>query len=245
MIGHIEALYRYPVKSMAGERLEAADLGWHGIEGDRRLAVRKLEDRGGFPFLIASKLAELLLFTPVRHEDASEGALPSHVRMPGGQELAILGDELAAEIARRHGSPVQMMHMRQGIFDDASISVISGDTVQEVCRLASVPPDVRRFRPNILVRLQHEAAFQEDAWVGGELTFGAGEAAPSIAVTQRDVRCSMVNLDPDTARPAPEVMKAVVRANQNNAGVYGTVTRAGRLTVGQSIFLRFANASGR
>jgi hypothetical protein len=48
----------------------------------------------------------------------------------------------------------------------------------------------------------------------------------------------MVNLDPDSARPAPEVLKAVVRANRNNAGIYGTVTRTGRLAVGQSIFLR-------
>ena len=50
----------------------------------------------------------------------------------------------------------------------------------------------------------------------------------------------MVNLDPDSASPAPEVMKAVVRANQNNAGIYGAVTRVGRLAVGQAIFLRGA-----
>jgi hypothetical protein len=56
----------------------------------------------------------------------------------------------------------------------------------------------------------------------------------------RDERCSMVNLDPDTASPAPEVMKAVVRANQNNAGIYGAVTRIGRLAVGQTILLRAA-----
>ena len=54
----------------------------------------------------------------------------------------------------------------------------------------------------------------------------------------RDVRCSMVNLDPDSARSAPEVLKAVVRARQNCAGVYATVTRTGRLDVGQAIFLR-------
>jgi hypothetical protein len=53
----------------------------------------------------------------------------------------------------------------------------------------------------------------------------------------RDVRCSMVNLDPDSASPAPEVLTAVVRANQNNAGIYGTVTRIGRLAVGESILL--------
>jgi uncharacterized protein YcbX len=44
-IGHVEAIFRYPVKSMAGEPLEAAELGWHGLEGDRRLALRRLEER--------------------------------------------------------------------------------------------------------------------------------------------------------------------------------------------------------
>jgi hypothetical protein len=48
----------------------------------------------------------------------------------------------------------------------------------------------------------------------------------------------MVNLDPDSASPAPEMLKAVVRANQNNAGIYGAVTRIGRLAVGQTIFFR-------
>ena len=47
----------------------------------------------------------------------------------------------------------------------------------------------------------------------------------------------MVNFDPDSARAAPEVLKAVVRANQNHAGIYGTVTRIGRLAVGQAVFL--------
>jgi hypothetical protein len=50
----------------------------------------------------------------------------------------------------------------------------------------------------------------------------------------------MVNLDPDSASPAPEVLKAVVRANHNNAGIYGAVTRIGRLAVGQTIRLRAA-----
>jgi hypothetical protein len=79
--------------------------------------------------------------------------------------------------------------------------------------------------------------FQEDEWLGRVLSFGEGDDAPAIAVTMRDVRCSMVNLDPDSARLAPEVLKAVVRANQNNAGIYGTVTRIGRLAVGQRIIL--------
>jgi hypothetical protein len=77
------------------------------------------------------------------------------------------------------------------------------------------------------------------------LSFGEGDDAPAIAVTMRDVRCSMVNLDPDSASPSPEVLKAVVRANQNNTGIYGAVTRIGRLAVGQTIRLRSRYTTAR
>jgi uncharacterized protein YcbX len=91
------------------------------------------------------------------------------------------------------------------------------------------------------VRSLRSVAFQEDEWLGGVLSFGEGDDAPAVTVTTRDVRCSMVNLDPDSAKPAPEVLKAVVRANQNNAGIYATVIRTGRLMVGQAIMLHSAD----
>jgi uncharacterized protein YcbX len=241
-IGQVEAIFRYPVKSMAGERLEVANLGWQGLDGDRRLAFRRMEDRSWFPWLVASRLPDLLRFVP--HGDhGAQGDLPTHVRTPEGEELPVFGEELAAEVGRRYGSPVEMMQMKHGLFDDASISVIASDTVQEIGRLAGRSLDVRRFRPNVVVRLLRPVPFQEDEWVGGLLSFGEGEDAPAIAVTMRDLRCSMVNLDPDSASSAPEVMKAIVRANQNNAGIYGTVTRIGRLAVGQKVLLRAATAN--
>jgi uncharacterized protein len=226
---------------MAGERLEAARLGWHGIEGDRRLALRRIDDRSEFPWLRVSKLPELLLFAPRRSEDDADGNLPTHVRTPEGQEMPVFSEDLALEVGRRYGAPVQMMQLKQGIFDEASISVIASDTVREIGHLAGQSLDVRRFRPNVLVRSLRSIPFQEDEWVGGVLSFGEGDDAPAIAVTMRDVRCSMVNPDPDSARPAPEVLKAVVRANENNAGVYGVVTRIGRLAVGQTILLHTPN----
>jgi uncharacterized protein YcbX len=128
--------------------------------------------------------------------------------------------------------------LKHGIFDDASISIIASDTVREIGRLSGRSADVRRFRPNIVVRLLQSAPFQEDEWVGGALSFGEEDTAPAVTVTTRDVRCSMVNLDPDTASSAPEVLKAIVRANQNNAGIYGAVTRIGRLAVGQVVLIR-------
>jgi uncharacterized protein YcbX len=243
-IGQVEALYRYPVKSMGGERLEVAELGWHGLEGDRRLAFRRLDDRSGFPWLSASKLPELLLFAPQRNGDGTPEEIPTHVRTPDGDVMPAFGEDLAAEVGRRHGAPVQMMQLKHGTFDEATISVIATDTVGEITRLAGQPPDVRRFRPNVVVRLLRLGAFQEDAWVGGMLSFGDGDDAPAIAVTMRDVRCSMVNFDPDTAAPAPEMLKAVVRVHQNTAGIYGAVTRTGRLAVGQTMFLRTATEKG-
>lgn len=242
-IGEVEAIYRYPVKSMAGERLESAELGWHGLEGDRRLALRRVGGRGGMPWLTASKLPGLVLFTPLCREDGIQDDLPTHIRTPEGEDLPLFGEELSKEIERRCGTPVEMTHLRHGIFDDASISLIATDTVCEIGRLSGVRLDARRFRPNIVVRLLRSGPFQEDAWLESTLCFGAGDDAPAIAVTMHDLRCSMVNIDPDSATSTPEVMKAIVRANQNNAGIYGIVTRTGRIAVGQAVFLREAHES--
>jgi uncharacterized protein len=243
-IGHVEALFRYPVKSMRGEQLEVADLGWHGLEGDRRLAFRRVEDRSEMPWLTASRLPELVRFTPCRTDGAQHG-LPTHVRTPDGQEMPVFSEDLAAEIGRRYGAPVQMMQLKNGIFDDACISVIASETVEEIGRLAGLSLDVRRFRPNLVVRLLRPGPFQEDKWLDGVLTFGEETDAAAVGVTMRDVRCSMVNLDPDSARPAPEVLKAIVRVNDNNAGVYAAVTRIGKLAVGQSIFLAAATGNSK
>ena len=240
-IGHVEALFRYPVKSMGGERLEVAKLGWYGLEGDRRLAFRRTNDRSGMPWLTASKLPDLILFAPYRHEDSGQGDLPTHVRTPEGEEMPVFGEDLATEIGRRYGAPVQMMQLNHGIFDEAGLSVIASDTVSEIGRLAGRSLDVRRFRPNVVVRLLRPVPFQEDEWLGGVLSFGEGDDAPEVTVTMRDVRCSMVNLDPDSASSAPEVQKAVIRAHRNTAGIYGAVTRTGRLAVGQPILLRTAD----
>ena len=233
-IGQIEAIFRYPVKSMRGQPLETATVGWHGLAGDRRLAFRRLEERGEFPWLTASRLPELILFTPQPRDGET---LPTHVRTPEGEDLPVFGEALAADIGRRYGAPVEMMQLKHGVFDEGIISVITSETVREIGRLAGRSADIRRFRPNIVVRSTRAVPFEEDDWVGGVLTFGDADDAPAIAVTLRDERCVMINFDPDGDRSAPELLKAVVRAHQNTAGVYATVTRRGRLAVGQTIAL--------
>jgi uncharacterized protein len=210
-IGQVEAIFSYPVKSIGGERLEEAQMCWHGLEGDRRLSFRRMDDRGGLPWLTTSKLPELVLFAPLRREGNAQGELPTQSAHSGwrrdGGLRGRLGDGSRTPVRGSRGD--EAWHLRRG----EHLGVAS-ETVSEIARVAGTSPDVRRFRPNVV---------------------GEGGDAPAITVTMRDVRCSMVNLDPDLARVAPEALKAVVRANC--AGIYGTVIRVGQLAVGQSIVL--------
>jgi uncharacterized protein YcbX len=247
-LGRISAIFRYPVKSMAGQLLEVARLGWHGIEGDRRLAFRRLADNSGFPWLTASKLPELLLYKPFGFDTNTAELLPTHVRTPDGTEYELRSDELREELSNRYGSGLELMNLKHGIFDEACISVISLGTVHSVARESGRGEDLcdlRRFRPNVVIETASAEPFEEDRWVGRTLMFSEGNSGaapratptPVIGVTMRDERCVMVNFDPDTAERDSEVMKTVVRMNENCAGVYGTVVRAGELRVGQVVTL--------
>jgi uncharacterized protein len=235
-LGHISALFRYPIKSMAGVRLDSAKLGWHGIEGDRRLAFRRLADRGAFPWLTASRLPKLLLYRPIGRQDTTGEPLPTHVRTPDGREYGLADEALRKEIATRHRADVELMQLRDGIFDEAAVSVIAWGTMRSIAREVGHDADVRRFRPNVVIDTKDAQPFEEDRWVGKILEFGSEGAA--ISVTMRDKRCVMMNLDPDTAEANAEVMKTVIRMNENHAGVYGTVVRTGELRVGQVVGLR-------
>ena len=247
-LGRVSAIFRYPVKSMAGELLDVAKLGWHGIEGDRRFAFRRLADKSGFPWLSASRLPQLLLYKPLRLDSNANNEngepLPTHVRTPDGKEYELQSDELRQEISSRFGGEIELMNLRHGIFDEACISVISLGTVHGVERESARDIDRRRFRPNIVIETPMAAMeaepFAEDAWVGRTLIFGeanSGVPPAAIGITMKDERCVMVNFDPDTAERDSEVMKTVVRMNENYAGVYATVVSAGELRVGQVVTL--------
>jgi uncharacterized protein YcbX len=234
-LGRISAIFRYPVKSMAGELLDAATLSWHGIEGDRRFAFRRLADKSGFPWLTASKLPQLLLYKPFGRDDNTSELLPTHVCTPDGKEYELRSDELREEISSRSGSEVEPINLRHGIFDEACISVITLGTVHGVERESGRDLDLRRFRPNIVLETDCAEPFEEDSWVGRTLMFGEGNTGTALRVTMRDERCVMVNFDPDTAERDSQVMKTIVRINENCAGVYGTVVSAGELRVGQVV----------
>jgi len=239
-VGYVREITRYPIKSMAGIAVESASLGWHGLEGDRRFALRRIGADKGFPWLSASKLPELLLYQPVGLDESTGEPLPTHVRTPSGSLLAVGSVELNSEITERAGSSVELMQLKHGIFDEATISVISQSTIAGIGREAGIKSDLdrRRFRANILVETESDELFVEDKWIGGTLVFGDSDATgPAVHITMPDLRCVMINLDPDTAAKNARVMKTVVRLNQNNAGVYATAVRTGSIRVGNPVSL--------
>jgi uncharacterized protein YcbX len=222
---------------MAGVATDSAVLGWHGLQGDRRFAFRRLNDGSGFPWLSASRLPELLLYQPFGLDENVEEPMPTHVRTPEGVELPIGSVELQKIIVEKFGSAVELMKLKHGIFDDASVSVINLATIAAIGREAEQDLDTRRFRANIVIATESTEPFLEDSWISGRLVFGDYETGPIVNLTLRDLRCVMINLDPNTAQPDQRIMKAAVRLNNNNAGAYGAVARTGRLSVGQPVSL--------
>ena len=219
---------------MAGVHLDRAGLGWHGVNGDRRFAFRRLADQSGFPWLSASQLPQLLRYKPMGESEVDKD-LPTHVRTPDGAELKLHSADLQNEISGRHGSPVQLMQLKHGIFDEATVSLINTTTIRGIEREADRPLDVLRFRPNILIDSHDVEPFAEDQWVGKTLRFGADDDSPVVSVTMRDLRCVMINLDPETAEADSRVMKAALGLNANYAGVYATVIRSGELRDRKSV----------
>ena len=236
-IGRVQELAYYPIKSMAGVAIESAFLGWHGFQGDRRFAFRRIGDNGGFPWLTASRLPELLLYTPLGLDENEREPTPTHVRTPEGTTLALRSTDLQNSVAEKFGGAVELMRFKHGIFDEGIVSVINLSTMSAICQGAGAVLDTRRFRANIVIAADAEEPFLEDRWIGGRLVFGDIETGATLNVSSRDERCMMINLDPDTAKQDPAFMKAAVRLNANNAGVYTTVGRTGEITVGQSVTL--------
>lgn len=235
-VARVVRIFRYPVKSMAAEPLDSAVLGWHGLEGDRRYAFRRLGNASGFPWLTAGRLPGLVRYRPY-FSGAGSGASGLRVATPDGDDLELAAPELRARLAAEHGADVELMHLQQGIYDEAAVSLIGVHSVAALEREAGTALDPRRFRPNLLVEALDGAPFAEDAWVGRTLVFGESPEGAAVAVTQRDPRCAMVNLDPETGAADPRVLRAVVRARENDAGVYGVVVRTGPIRTGDPVFL--------
>jgi uncharacterized protein YcbX len=227
-VGTVAELWRYPVKSMAGERLDRAEVSWHGVEGDRRWAfVRPGLERSNFPWLTIRERPEMAHFTPSFSDPGRPDDSATIVRTPEGEELDVADPALAARL----GDGVRVIKQNRGIPDIAPLSLMSTATIAGLARLVEARLDVRRFRPNLLVDVSGD--FPEDDWVGRVLRIGGAR----MRVDQRDRRCVMINVDPDTTERDAAVLKAVARERDTCLGVYGTTVQPGPVAVGDPVVL--------
>lgn len=239
IVGVVRAIYRYPVKSMRGESLSEASVEWQGIAGDRDYAFVQSDDRSTFPYLTGRELPELLLYTP-RLTDASK---PHHspvlVRTPEGPEYPIGSEELHAHIARRYPRPFYLLRLgRRSTHDVAPLSVITTNAIASLGDVLGMALTPQRFRPTILIETPDGERYPENKWVGKVLAFGDdSESAVQMRVSEPDIRCKMITLDPQTGVAEPRVLAEVVRSCGGQLGVYGLPQRLGSLRVGQVVHL--------
>lgn len=151
-----------------------------------------------------------------------------------------------AEIAAAYGAPVHLMQLYQGTFDAADISLITESSVTSVEALVGSTLDIRRFRANIIVASTDNRPYPEDRWVGHLLVFGDRATSLRMRCHRKNVRCAIVNYDPDTAAASAQVLMRIVTERRNQVGIYGGSEFPRTVEVGDPVYLvrRWSAAEG-
>jgi len=257
VVGTIESLWRHPVKSMAGERVVEAHMGFPGFYGDRCYAFRNSASRKGFPYLSATLQPQMLLYHPkfrfparaakppnlveamsiapgVNPADAEPGDMALDVVTPSGATVAIDDSTLIGMLGEglRGENHITLVRSDRALTDCRPVSLISLQTVRQIGEELGSPVDKRRFRANIYLDLASDCGFAEDDLVGRRLRVGS---KAEMAILERDPRCRMISLDPDTGEHNPEVFRKVARAHGTFAGIYCAVLVEGLLSEGDTV----------
>lgn len=236
VVGTVQSLYRYPVKSMRGEQIAMTNLLWSGPAGDRRYAFVRGGNTSRFPWLTGREVPDLLRYAPYFTADNPADA-PLRVLTPDGADFAIEDAALRDELAERYGGVVHLLHSGRGVPDSAAVSVIGTATIRDLGEQIGATLDPIRFRPNILLETANDRPYEEEDWLGGLLIFGDRDDSARIRLNRKDQRCMMVNLDPVQATQNPAVLKEIVRNRDQCAGLYATTEVIGTIHVGDPVRL--------
>ena len=230
VVARVAEVWRYPVKSMAGERLAAAELSWQGVAGDRRWAfVRSDRLHSGFPWLTIRQQPQLHRYRPTLVEPDRPDRSAIRVQDPEGQVYAVEDPALAARLGER----VWAVKHDRGTFDASPISLVTRQALDALNRRAGVDIDPRRFRPGLVLDASGPEEFPEDGWVGRLLRIGTAV----IRVDQPDERCAMVNIDPDSLARDSAVLRTIAQQRAMCFGVYGSPVTPGVLRPGDPVVL--------
>src|SRR6266566_3339021 len=258
-IGTVESLWRYPVKSMRGAEMPEVFMGFSGIYGDRCFAFKNSTARKGFPYLNANVQQQMLRYRPqfryaeraakppnlteamsiapgVTPANAEPNDLILDVVTPSGAVVAVEDPALIEMLGEglRGENHLTLVHSDRALTDCRPVSLISLHTIRQVGAELGIPIDKRRFRANVYLDLASGYGFAEDELVGRKLRIGS---SAMIMVLERDPRCKIMSLDPDTGEHNPEVFRKVAQTHGACAGVYCAVLVEGILTKGDSIEL--------
>jgi uncharacterized protein YcbX len=258
-IGTVESLWRYPVKSMRGEELDEMFAGYSGVYGDRLFAFKSSASPKGFPYLTGREQREMLRYRPrFRHPDkaarpinlteaesmppgvnpvsADPAELMVDVETPAGDALAIdnpaLIDMLRAGIDEKH--QLTLLRSDRAMTDCRPVSIFAVQSARKLGEEIGTTVDKRRFRANVYLDLTSSDGFAEDEFVGRSVRIGPKVV---VSILERDPRCMMITLDPETGAIAPALLKKVAQAHDGMAGVYGAVLVEGTLRKGDPVEL--------
>ena len=198
IIGKIESLWRYPVKSMRGEEVEQAYVGFAGVYGDRLFAFKSTGSSAGLPYLTGREQARMLLYQP-RFRYPDRAAKPPNLAAaeadaPGLNPTVADPEDLAVDVETPSGKtvavddPALISRLRDGVSEEHVLTLVRSERAMADCRPVSlfsvntarqlseelgVDLDKRRFRANIYMDLDEESGFAENAFVGKTLQIGA------------------------------------------------------------------------
>jgi len=226
----VDQIWRYPIKSIGGERLDVSFADDGGLLGDRLWAVQDDEGKlaSGKNSRRFTRLLGLLDLTS-HYDDEDE---PPIVIAPDGSQHPVASGAADAYLHALSGRPV---HVRRdtGImhFDEVPFSLVGTATLDWLARQVSVSVDARRLRPNVVVRT--EVAFAEEEWLGRTVRIGSVEAVFDRVFT----RCVMVGMAQPGLGESGDVLKRIGERTDNPVclAIGGHIRQAGTIKVGDGV----------
>jgi uncharacterized protein YcbX len=230
IVGHVTGLCRFPVKSMAGEPLERAEIDWQGVEGDRQYAFVLSENGTRFPWLTGRNLSAMVLHRARFADPASPKNAPVEVTAPDGWHGSLTDPELKARLTAEAGAPVSLIQLGIGAYDAMPVSIVTSAAHAALEAAHGSALDPRRFRINVTI----DSTVSQDEWRGRRLAFGEEDGA-ALLLADGIPRCAMITIDPDTAARDPSVLRTVAQQFGNLYGVYAAPARKGYIRLGDPV----------
>ena len=247
MLGRLESIWRYPVKGMRGEEVDEIQVLSTGLMGDRVYAVTSSKAPASFPYHTARQQDDFLLYTArfkcrertlklesnkpsSKSGSTDRDAFPAaddfavEVELPSGDTFDITDPEFIQGLRENSAAEMKLCFDHGNFFDCYPVSLLSLQTVDQLRSETGFNIDKRQFRANFYVDWESKNGFYEDTLVGKTIKIGH---SLEIKVVERDPRCKMITINPDTAEQNRQILRHVNQVHQRCTGVYGLVVRQG------------------